>query len=189
MSVVLLRTARARSRTFLAASTVVMLVLIGVAALFAGQITAGLTRTNAQVSGAREAELLVTVGADFPQLSASAITHTLTPADEGRLDAAVKRVQHNGLLTSLVIWDRAGRLAYSSLGGAEGNAPPQDPGLGAALAGRTTTILHPHELNPSSGKRSGLLDLFEPLTNQHGLIYGVLEASLPLKPRSDWTFV
>jgi EAL domain-containing protein (putative c-di-GMP-specific phosphodiesterase class I) len=177
-----LRTARARTRTFLAASAVVIVVLIAVAALLAGQITADSTRTNAQQSGAREADLLVTVGADFPRLSASAISHSLAPAVDRQLNGAVKRVQQEGLFASLVIWDRTGRLAYSSRDSAEGTRPAEDPGLVGALAGRTVTILHPHEVDLSSGKLTGVLDVFQPLTDQRGVVYGAIEASLPLKP-------
>jgi EAL domain-containing protein (putative c-di-GMP-specific phosphodiesterase class I) len=178
----LVRTARARTRTFLAASAVVMILLSGVAALFAGLITASSTRSSAQQSGAREADLLVTVGADFPDLSASAISHGLAPAVADRLDAAVKRVRQEGLFATLVIWDRTGRLAYSSTDTAEGTRPANDPALDAALAGRTATTVYPHELNPSSGKPTGLLDVYQPLTDQRGLVYGAIEASLPLEP-------
>src|ERR1700730_11591168 len=110
----LMRTAGARTRAFLATSAVVILVLIGVAGLLAGQITGGLTRSNAQLRGARGAELLLTVGADFPRLTPSTIAHRLAPAVDKKLDLAVQRVRKGGLLTNIVIWDRSGRIAYSS---------------------------------------------------------------------------
>jgi EAL domain-containing protein (putative c-di-GMP-specific phosphodiesterase class I) len=178
----LMRTARARTRTFLAASAVVMLVLVGVAALLAGQVTSGLTRSDAELRGAHGADLLVTVGADFPRLSASVITHNLAPAVGNQLDSAVKRLQQDGLLANLVIWDRTARLAYSSLDSQEGTRPAKDSALVAALAGHTAVALHPHEVDPSSGKPSGVLDVFEPLIDQRGVVYGAMEASLPLKP-------
>jgi EAL domain-containing protein (putative c-di-GMP-specific phosphodiesterase class I) len=178
----LVRTARARTRTFLTASAVVMVSLIAVAALLAGEITAGSMRTNAQLSGAHETDLLVTVGADFPRLSASAISHGLAPAADRQLDTAIKRVQQKGLFATLAIWDRTGRLVYSSLGTAEGTRPAEDPGLAAALDRRPTTTLHPHEVDPSSGKPTGLLDSFQPLTDQRGVVYGAIEAGLSLKP-------
>jgi EAL domain-containing protein (putative c-di-GMP-specific phosphodiesterase class I) len=177
----LMGTAHARTKTFLAASAVVMIILIGAAALVAGQITGGQTRTDAQLRGAHGAELLLTVGADFPRLSPSTIAHTLAPAVERQLDGAVKRVQQEGLLANLVIWDRSGRVVYSSLDSSEGSMPPKDPELVAALAGNTATATHDHEVDPSSGKPTGLLDVFQPLSDQRGVVYGAIEASLPLR--------
>jgi EAL domain-containing protein (putative c-di-GMP-specific phosphodiesterase class I) len=156
-----------------------------VAALLAGQITGGLTRSNAQLRGARGAELLLTVGADFPRLTPSTIAHRLAPAVDKQLDLAVERVRKGGLLTNLVIWDRSGRIAYSSTDSAEDTRPPTDPQLHEALAGRTVTATHAHEIDPESGKPTGVLDVLQPLSDQRGVVYGAMEASVSLQPIAD----
>jgi EAL domain-containing protein (putative c-di-GMP-specific phosphodiesterase class I) len=162
-----------------------MLVLIGVAALFAGQITAGQTRSAAELRGAHGVDLLVTVGADFPRLNPSTIAHRLAPAVDKQLDGAVKRVRADGLLANLVVWDHGGRVAYSSSDTAEGTRPGTNPELAAALVGKTVTATHPHEVDPTSGKPTGVLDVFQPLIDQRGVVYGAMEASLSLQPIGD----
>lgn len=177
-----MRTARARTRVFLAAGMVVILVLIVLAGLLAARSVAGTARTDAHVTAASGVDLLATIGPDLPKLTRSAITGALSPAAVQRFDAAVEHGQHLGLLANLVIWDRTGRIAYTSVDNSEGTRPPKAAELIAALAGHALTRTNPHELDLSSGRHTGVLDAFEPLTDQHGVVYGAMEASLPLKP-------
>jgi EAL domain-containing protein (putative c-di-GMP-specific phosphodiesterase class I) len=174
-------TTRARTRTLLVVSALAMLVLTGLAALFAGQRTASITRSDARQRVAQRVDLLVTLGADLPNLSSSTVANGLSPAADRRLDAAVKRVQQEGLLADLVIWDRSGRIAYTSRDQPGDTPPPREPELALALAGQTTSSTHPNELDPSSRRHTGVLDAFHPLVDGHG-VYGAMEASLPLRP-------
>ena len=67
----LMGTARARTRTFLGATAVVMLLLIAVTAMLVGGGMAGITRTQSARQAAQAVDLLGTVGADFPNLTPS----------------------------------------------------------------------------------------------------------------------
>ncbi len=179
----LMGTARARTRTFLAASIVGVLVSIGVAAFLVVQSTAGITTTASDVQAARGVNLLVTIGVEFPTLTPSTLAGELPPAAARRLDGAVKRAQAHGLLANLVVWDRTGRIVYS--GGAkrsQGTRPPKDAELVAALAGHTITRTNPREIDPLSGKPTGVLEALQPLTDTRGVVYGAMEADLSLKP-------
>jgi EAL domain-containing protein (putative c-di-GMP-specific phosphodiesterase class I) len=176
----LMGTAHARTRTFLGASAVVMLVLIGVTALLVGGGMAGVTRTQSARQAAQAVDLLGTVGAEFPNLTPFVLAHGLSPADAHKLDVVSTRVQRDGLLANIEIWDRSGRIVYSTVQAVEGTRPPKQPELVAALAGRSVTQTHQHELDTSSGKRTGVLDALEPLTSDRGVVYGALEVDLPL---------
>jgi EAL domain-containing protein (putative c-di-GMP-specific phosphodiesterase class I) len=176
-----MRTARARTRTFLAASAVVMLILIGVTAVLVGQSLAGITRTQSAREAANAVDLLGTVGADFPTLTPSVLADGLSPAAAQQLDGVARRVQHDGLLADIVIWDRSGRIVYSTLQTSEGTRPPKQTELIAALAGRSVTQTHKTELDPSSGRHTGVLDALHPLISRRGVVYGALEVDLPLK--------
>lgn len=127
-------------------------------------------------------ELLVTIGSELPNLSRTAIAAGLGRAADHKLDLAVARGQHEGLLASLVIWDRTGRIVYSSRDQSAGTRPPKEPELAAALAGQTITRADARELDPSTGKPTGVLDAFDPLTDTAGAVYGAMEVSLPLAP-------
>jgi EAL domain-containing protein (putative c-di-GMP-specific phosphodiesterase class I) len=174
-------TVSARTRAFLAAATVGLLVVIAVVAFLVGEGTAAVARTDADLRAARGVELLVTVGPFLPDLTKSAIAGGLSPAVARELDGALARAQHEGLLANLVIWDRSGRIVYSAIRSSEGTRPPEEGELVAALAGNGVTQTHPHELDPASGKPTGVLDAFEPLIDSRGRIYGAVEASLSLK--------
>jgi EAL domain-containing protein (putative c-di-GMP-specific phosphodiesterase class I) len=179
---VLMNSAHARARTFLAAGTIVMLCAVTGAGLLIAHGRAANTRSDAHGRAAHGVDLLVTIGAHLPALTRAELTRGLSPTAASQLDDAVARGQKERLLANLVVWDRSGRVIYSSLAASEGTRPPKDQELIAALAGRATTRAHPSELDPSSGKPTGVLDAFEPLTDIHGRVYGAMEAGLPLKP-------
>jgi EAL domain-containing protein (putative c-di-GMP-specific phosphodiesterase class I) len=167
---------------FLLAGTVGGLILIGLSALLAGGNVASVARSDADLRAAHGVDLLATIGTELPQLTSLTIAGRLSPAAVIRLDLAVRHGQQEGLLANLVIWDRSGRIVYSSVDSSAGTRPPKAaPDLRRALAGHTATRTHPDEVDPSSGKRTGVLDAYEPLTDHHGTIFGALEASLPLK--------
>ena len=129
---------------------------------------------------AQAVDLLGTVGADFPNLTPLVLGRGLSAADAHRLDVVASRVQQDGLLANIEIWDRSGRIVYSTLQSAEGTRPPKEPELVAALAGHSVTRTHNNELDPSSGKRTGVLDALHPLVSDRGVVYGALEVDLPL---------
>jgi EAL domain-containing protein (putative c-di-GMP-specific phosphodiesterase class I) len=176
----LMGTARARTRTFLGATAVVMLLLIAVTAMLVGGGMAGMTRTQSARQAAQAVDLLSTVGADFPNLTPVVLARGLAPAEARRLDVVTTRVQRDGLLANIEIWDRSGRIVYSNLPTVEGTRPPQQPELTAALAGHSVTQTHNNELDPSSGRRTGVLDALTPLISDQGVVYGALEVDLPL---------
>jgi EAL domain-containing protein (putative c-di-GMP-specific phosphodiesterase class I) len=173
---------RARARAFLAAGTVAMLILTATAAFVTAHSRAANTRADAHVRAAHGVELLVTIGAHLPALTPSEITGGLSPAAERQLDDAVRTGQRERLLSDLVIWDRAGRMVYSSLAKAEGTQPQKEAELVSALKGRAVTRTHAREFDPTSGSQTGVLDAFEPLTQRDGHVYGAMEVGLPLKP-------
>jgi hypothetical protein len=177
----LMSTARARTKTFLTGSAIVMLLLIMATAVLVGQGIANITRTQSDQQAAKAVDLLGTVGADFPNLTPSALAHGLSPVAGQQLDMMARRVQHDGLLANIVIWDRSGRILYSSVQAAEGTRPPEQAELATAVAGHPVTQTHKGELDPSSGKRTGVLDALQPLFSNRGVVYAVLEVSLPLK--------
>lgn len=177
-----MRTARARTRVFLAAGMLAILVLIGLAGLLVARSVAGVTRTDAHVTAADGVHLLVSIGTSLPKLTRSAITGNLSPAAVSKLDTAVRDEQHDGLLANLVIWDHTGRIVYSGVDGSAGTRPPKTAELVAALAGHALTRTQPQGLDLSSGRHTGVLDAFEPLTDKRGVVYGAMEVSLPLKP-------
>lgn len=176
-----MRTVRARTRTFLTASAVVIVVLVGATALLVGQGLAGVAKTQANQQAAHEVDLLGTVGASFPKLTPSVLAHGMSPAVAHLLDEVAARVQHDGLLASIEIWNRSGLVVYSTVAAAEGTRPPKQAGLIAALAGHSVTETHLNEIDGSSGKRTGVLDALKPLISNRGVVYGALEVSLPLK--------
>jgi EAL domain-containing protein (putative c-di-GMP-specific phosphodiesterase class I) len=124
----------------------------------------------------------VTIGVHLPPLTPAAIDRGLSLAAVRRLDVAVARGQSIGQLADLVVWDRSGRIVYSSIEVAEGTIPPKEPGLVTALGGRAATMTRRWELDPISGERTGVLDAFEPLIDGHGRVYGAVETALPLRP-------
>jgi len=178
----LMRTADARTRAFLAAGTLGLLVVVAAAALLIASSVAGNSRADARLRAASGVDLLVTIGADLPDLTESVISSGLSSVAAQQLDGAVARGQREGLLADLVIWDRRGRIVYSSLAKAEGTRPPRGAELVAALAGRSGTRTNPREIDATSGKPTGVLDAFEPLTDSAHGVYGAMEAGLPLQP-------
>jgi EAL domain-containing protein (putative c-di-GMP-specific phosphodiesterase class I) len=140
-----------------------------------------ITKSDAHLRAAHGVDLLVTVGARLPKLGRASIADTLSPSEIRRLDSAVNSGQHDRLLANLAIWDRSGRVLYSSGDVSEGTRPPTNPELLRALAGKTFTEIHPKEFDLSSGKSTGVLDAFEPLIDERG-VYGAVEVSLPLQP-------
>jgi len=177
-----MRTASARTKTFLAAGLLAVLVLIGGAALLVGWSTANVTRTDSDVRAARGLGLLVMVGPYIPDLTQAAITHGLPSAGATQLDHALARAQHAGLLANFVVWDRTGLIVYSGVASTEGTRPPMTRELATVLSGRSLTQADPNEPDPSTGRRTGLLDALQPLVDAHGRVYGAVEASLSLKP-------
>jgi EAL domain-containing protein (putative c-di-GMP-specific phosphodiesterase class I) len=179
----LMWTAGARARTLLVASMTAIMIMIAVTALLVAQGAAGTTRTAADARATHGLALLVTIAADLPGLTPSGVASAQLPAagDPG-LDAAVQRGRREGLLDDLVIWDRSGRVVYSSVERSEGTRPPKDGALLAALAGRAVTRENPHEVDPISGKPTGVLEALEPLFDKRGAVYGAMEAQLSLMP-------
>jgi EAL domain-containing protein (putative c-di-GMP-specific phosphodiesterase class I) len=175
-----MKTARARTRTFLTASAVVVVVLVAATALLVGQGLASVARTQADHQAAHEVDLLGTVGASFPNLTPSVLAHGLSPTAAHLLDEVATRVQHDGLLASIEIWNRSGLVVYSTVAAAEGTRPPKQAELVAALAGHSVTGTHLNEID-GSGERTGVLDALKPLISDRGVVYGALEVSLPLK--------
>lgn len=177
----LMRTPRARTGAFMAASATVIVVLVGAIALLVGQGLAGAAKAQAGQQAAHAVDLLGTVGASFPNLTPAVVANGLSPAAAGQLDRVASRVQHDGLLASIEIWNRSGLVVYSTVAAAEGTRPPEPADLVAALAGRPVTQMHSHGFDASPGGRTGVVDAVVPLTSDHGVVYGALEVSLPLK--------
>ena len=178
----LMKTARARTWLFLAGAVTFMAAMsIGVAVLVAGSV-AGVSKADADTRALSGVDLLANIGTDIPNLEPAVTVGGLSSQVAGKLDRAVAIGQREGLLANLMVWNRVGRIVYSSADTSEGTRPPKEARLVTALAGRSVTQTHGHELDPTSGKTTGVLDAFEPLIDTQGHTYGAMEVSLPLKP-------
>lgn len=177
-----MRSVRGRAAVFLAASSVAMLVAVGVAALLIAQSMGDRTQMDARLRAAGEVRLLATIGKDLPDLAGPHIAGGLSAAAARRLDDAVTHGQHEALLASLVIWDRSGRIVYSSVGADEGTRPAKGRELVAALAGHSGTRVRPYLRDSTSGAATGVMEAVEPLIDNDGVVYGAMAVGLPLKP-------
>jgi EAL domain-containing protein (putative c-di-GMP-specific phosphodiesterase class I) len=178
----LLGTAEARARTLLACGAIGMLVLIAVIAILVARSLDAVTTPAAELRATNQVELLVTIGVELPSLQRSVAAGEFPAAQADHLDAAVKRGRVDGLVDDLLIWDRTGRVIYSSVNKTEGTRPAKDPQLIAALAGKPVTRTNPRELDPATGRRTGVVEALEPLTDSRGRVYGAMEADLSLQP-------
>ena len=97
----LMRTARSRAATFMAATSLGAVVLIAAVALLVGQAMGAITKSDAHLRAAHGVDLLVTVGARLPKLGRASIADTLSPSGIRRLDSAVNSGQHDRLLANL----------------------------------------------------------------------------------------
>jgi hypothetical protein len=173
---------RSRTRTFVVVSTLLVLLLVaGAAAVVARSVNTFAAHTANQ-RARTSTGLLVVVGSKFPKLTAADFAHGLNRNEGLALDEAVARGQRAGVLATLTMWDRSGRIVYSPAAQTEGTRPPMQEEIRAALAGRTITRRHPRELDPSTGRFTGVLDAFHALRDEQGQVFGVVEASLPLMP-------
>jgi EAL domain-containing protein (putative c-di-GMP-specific phosphodiesterase class I) len=165
-----------------------MLVLIGGAAVLIARSSADGSKTDARLRAAHGVDLLVTIGKDLPTLTQSAMKKGWSRAAVQRLNAAISHSQLDGLVAKVVIWDRDGRVVYTSRAMAEGTPPPAEPDepeLFAALAGHSSTRVDIGDRDATTGKATGLLDAVQPLIDQDGEVYGAMEVDLPLKPIED----
>jgi EAL domain-containing protein (putative c-di-GMP-specific phosphodiesterase class I) len=153
-----------------------------VAAILIGSANTLVSHT-AEERAQHSVSLLVTVGANMPNLTPSVTTHGVSAVAKAKLDSAVGRGRAARLLSSLTIWDASGSALYSSDGiSVEANSPTLQKDLVQALRGHAVTTVSPSELDRSSGQPTGTLDAFEPLIGRGKHTYGALELELPLQP-------
>ena len=174
-------TSRQRVGGLIALSAVLLVAIMAVLAIFLTGTEATLETNRADEHAAQAVELLVTVGSNMPELNRSALESGLAGADRAELDHAVERGRHDGILSSLTLWNVQGRAVYGDgpvgrLGGIESSA------LRRALHGSEATVANPGSMDFNSGKRTGTLDSFEPLRDDGGRTFGVAEVSRPLSP-------
>jgi hypothetical protein len=104
---------RSRTRTFVVVSTLLVLLLVaGAAAVVARSVNTFAAHTANQ-RARTSTGLLVVVGSKFPKLTAADFAHGLNRNEGLALDEAVARGQRAGVLATLTMWDRSGRIVYS----------------------------------------------------------------------------
>jgi EAL domain-containing protein (putative c-di-GMP-specific phosphodiesterase class I) len=179
-----LRDVRLRARAVMGSA---LLATVGLAAILAVILITGadgLILRGAEQRAQQGLDILVTVGANMPDLTPRALDHGLTPASRRELDAAVRRGQHQHVLSSITIWNVHGTVLYSLDGGAAAwlSSPRVRNQLGQVLRGHKVTFASPSELDLSSHRRTGTLQAFEPLRDSQGRVFGAIEVDLPLQP-------
>lgn len=175
-------TVPARRRTFLVVSSVTLLLLCVLTAVLVARSTADGAEVDARHRASAAAELLVGVGAQLPRLDRHDVAFGLSPETARRLDAVIERSKPEAGLAELVVLGLGGRVLYTSVDESEGARPPMDPEETAALAGRSATRTKPHELDPASGKPTGVIESVTPLIDSTGEVYGAISARISLEP-------
>jgi EAL domain-containing protein (putative c-di-GMP-specific phosphodiesterase class I) len=171
-----------RARFLVTISTGGLLALVVLVAFVLTGGVDGYAKRNADQRARLGVDLLVHIGTDMPDLTPVTVAGGLSEANAHQLDVAIARGQRAGILSDLTIWDLSGRVMFSADRAIEGSRPVGEPEVHAALRGAAGTVEHAHALDLASGKRTGVLDALEPLRDDAGHIYGVVETSLPLKP-------
>ena len=185
-----LRDVRLRARAIMGSA---LLATVGLAAILAVILITGadgLISRGAEQRAQQGLDILVTVGANMPDLTPRALDHGLTLASRRELDAAVRRGQHEHVLSSMTIWNVHGTVLYSLDGGAAAwlSSPRMRNQLAQVLRGHKVTYASPSELDLSSShRRTGTLQAFEPLRDSQGRVFGAIEVDLPLQPILDQT--
>jgi EAL domain-containing protein (putative c-di-GMP-specific phosphodiesterase class I) len=162
-----------------------VLALVALVALILTNSANGLADRSADQRARLGVDLLVTVGSRLPNLTAARVANGLNAADRDALDAAVASGQRQRLLAGVTIWDRTGRILYSQNESAEGTRPAMESEVRDALAGIDVVERHVNEIDAATGRPTGVLDALEPLRDDRGRIYAVIETSLPLQPIVD----
>jgi EAL domain-containing protein (putative c-di-GMP-specific phosphodiesterase class I) len=170
-----------RTRIFVVSSAAALLLAVAICTAVLTSSAGDFASRHADLRARLGVDLLVIVGPEMPDLSPARVAAGLAPGDDAELDRAVAHGQADGVLSSLMIWDRSGRIVYSSEA-----RPPRtgalDPDIAAALHGGDVIRRHPSEMDFASHARTGVLDAFEPLRDGRGRVYGAVEIGLPLRP-------
>lgn len=174
-------TSRRRANGLIALSALSLGAIVATLAIILISGATTLESRTAQQRARLGVDLLVAVGSDMPDILPSTLRPGIGVAHDSELGRAVARGKREGFLSDLTLWDRKGRQLFSSLG--TNDSERGDPfGVRRALRGADTTVAHPGSIDLSTGKRTGTLDAFEPLRDDRGRIFGVIEVSLPLRP-------
>lgn len=174
--------ARRRARTFVAATTLAVLLLTVTATLVLVDQLGGFAERTADDNARAGVGLLASIGSRLPPLTPDTIAGGFTRAEARRMEAAVAVGQRDRILSDLRIWNRDGKLIYATnrtLGRSE-DAP--DAHVRAALAGRGSTRRVAGEPDLTERGRMGVLVALESLRDRTGNVYGVVETELPLGP-------
>lgn len=175
-----------RKRLFIGLSATTALVVVGVlAAVLIRQFDRIATEQTA--ASPRSGVGLLATGGGLPQLSRRLIVDGLNERDIRSLDTAVTRGRRGRLLSDLEVYDRSGRVVYSSDRAAVGTRPFMSPEVRGGLGGRSTARRNPSELDRSTNRHTGVLDAVAPLRGPNGRVFGAIEASLRLRPLETQT--
>jgi EAL domain-containing protein (putative c-di-GMP-specific phosphodiesterase class I) len=171
---------RARVRLLVAISGLVSLGVVALVAVLLARGADGMLASGADERARHGVELLVRIGPFVPRLSAANLAN-LTADDLADLDRATAQGQHDGLLAALFLFDASGRRVYPKVA-ADWSLPIIEPEVVEALRGHETVHRHPTEIDPVSGRPTGVIDAFEPLRAPDGTIFGAMETALRLEP-------
>jgi EAL domain-containing protein (putative c-di-GMP-specific phosphodiesterase class I) len=127
-------------------------------------------------------DLLVTVGANMPEVTESKVQRGFSRSERAGLDSAIDRGQSLGLLSSLTVWNPQGQIVYVDDASLTDRGAGEQVEVGQALSGRSVTSRDSTAFDLSTHQRTGTLDAFAPLRDERGHVYGSIETSLPLRP-------
>jgi EAL domain-containing protein (putative c-di-GMP-specific phosphodiesterase class I) len=165
----------------------VILGTVGIAAILAMILVSGANGLIVQAAEQRAQhglDMLVSVGANMPDLTPRVLEQGLSPTSRTALAAAVRRGERERILSAITIWDGRGRVLYSLDGGGTAwlTSSRLRSQLARVLGGHEVTYADSSELDLSSRRRTGTLQAFEPLRDARGRVFGALEVDLPLQP-------
>jgi EAL domain-containing protein (putative c-di-GMP-specific phosphodiesterase class I) len=171
-----------RSVLLLLGASAALLAIVSGLSLVLGDIVGQYALRSADGHAKTSVDLLVNVGRRLPNLTAADLAHGIPPSEAAELDAAVSGARKDGLLSDLTVWDRSGRVAYSSDKVIAVGIRPRPAEVRRALDGAHVVVRHPNRADHTSSHGHGVLDAFEPLYDSRGHVFGAVETSLPLQP-------
>lgn len=171
-----------RARAIIGVATLVLVLALGGGVFVIVHEFGRLERQTADERALDAVDLLSTVGVRLPDLTPARISRGLSSAQAVGLRNAVLRGRREGVLSDLVVWDGTGRAVFASAGASEGRNPTVATDVRRALGGHEIARRLPGRVDRSTGRRTGVLAAFEPLRDDDGHVYAVLEAARPLAP-------
>jgi diguanylate cyclase (GGDEF)-like protein len=139
--------------------------------------------TRAMDDAKGSAELISRLGIQS-RLSPTSLRDGLSPTSYAALDSAVRSDLLGTRVVRLKVWNAADRVVYSDLRELVGRTFPPNDGLRGALHGQVHAEVTSAQEAENIGEHGHgrLLEVYVPLTFQHGRVDGAFELYLPYQP-------